>query len=787
LKPVQLLRANPYGAFCFLLLVIFLLFFPQLFSPTNSVFLGLDAGMIFYPLLHWSSHDILRGHLPLLCDQALHGAPFAAMSPLGITSPLMLLGFTLPTAIAMNLLSALPVALLLFGAFLAGHELKISPSGSFLLAILWTFNGTNMVHLDHIPITWANAFFPWVLICLLKLEKGGDRFWGWSAAAIWGLAIWTGHLQMILFQGFFFLAWILGVPGQRIRRLRDFGGISLGALVLSSPRWLHCIETLLTEQNRKIVWSSGDLFYHSWWPTNIVTLLFPWFFGKFQYDYVNDFWWRYHFNETQVALSITGLFFIGLFFSKPHPRRATIFWAALFGIGMALGEWSPLYRIFSRLPIFSLFRDPGRWWYLATWAFGMAAAYAWDDCFSGSTQSSFQRRWALLLATIPLTLVLALNFLLGPARPSLNRLGTWYIHRFLSGNPGAPHVAGDYLSRLPEKFSQLSRSVDPLQWEVWVPLCIAGAIVVLVFLKKKLQVHLQQFIWLALAVVELALFRMPYGQSLLPLSSISPPAFTAPAGRFLSLSPANKGPYDLQIRGELAFPDLQLLGNMNGFNQHLGRSLPRYEDIDQNIGWFSWVYHDRDSSGWAKRPKLLQSFGIDCIVSDSPFQPPKPFCATHSTYPYTYQIDGIRSKSVWVDQILIAPWPQPLQTPENPLYDPSHMSYLDEPPTFPVSIGSGFTSIVSWSETSVSAQSSSKTPGLIVFQKSYLPGWKVTIDSKNATSVRCDGVLLAVAVPAGEHRIDLRFDPTGLRLGIFFSLLFMASFLFISFSPKRFP
>jgi hypothetical protein len=280
---------------------------------------------------------------------------------------------------------------------------------------------------------------------------------------------------------------------------------------------------------------------------------------------------------------------------------------------------------------------------------------------------------------------------------------------------------------------------------------------------------------------------MPYGHSLLPLNAVSPPAFTAPISRFLSLSPENKGPYDLKIRGELAFPDIQLLGNLNGFNQHLGRSLPRYEDIDQNIGWFSWVYHDRDASGWAKHPKLLRSYGIGCIVSDSPFQPSKPFWETHSTYPYTYQIEDIRSQSVWADQILIAPWPQPLQTPENPAYDPSHMAYLDGPPTFPILMGCGSTSIVSFSETSVSAQSSSKTPGLVVFQKSYLPGWKVKIDSKNTTAVRCDGVLLAVAVPAGEHRIELRFNPTGLRLGIFLSLLFMAFFLFIFFKLKRFP
>jgi uncharacterized membrane protein YfhO len=95
--------------------------------------------------------------------------------------------------------------------------------------------------------------------------------------------------------------------------------------------------------------------------------------------------------------------------------------------------------------------------------------------------------------------------------------------------------------------------------------------------------------------------------------------------------------------------------------------------------------------------------------------------------------------------------------------------------------------MISWSETSLSAHTSSKNPGLVVFQKTFLPGWKAKLDGRVVPTLRCDGVLLGVAVPEGKHRLDLQFDPTALRLGFFISLLTLASALFILLTPARFP
>jgi uncharacterized membrane protein YfhO len=102
------------------------------------------------------------------------------------------------------------------------------------------------------------------------------------------------------------------------------------------------------------------------------------------------------------------------------------------------------------------------------------------------------------------------------------------------------------------------------------------------------------------------------------------------------------------------------------------------------------------------------------------------------------------------------------------------MVFLDAPPDFPLEKGAGAVSLTHRDPTVLLAQTQSSSPGLAVFQKSFLPGWKATVDGQKANPIRCDGVLLGVPVPAGSHRLELRFDPTGLRLGFFLSLLVLS-------------
>ncbi|MFL5762271.1 MAG: YfhO family protein [Thermomicrobiales bacterium] len=64
------------------------------------------------------------------------------------------------------------------------------------------------------------------------------------------------------------------------------------------------------------------------------------------------------------------------------------------------------------------------------------------------------------------------------------------------------------------------------------------------------------------------------------------------------------------------------------------------------------------------------------------------------------------------------------------------------------------------------------TSGIVVFSEVYDEGWHAYVDGKRVPLSVADYVLRAVPVEAGEHRVELRYEPLSLRLGGAISAVF---------------
>ena len=60
-------------------------------------------------------------------------------------------------------------------------------------------------------------------------------------------------------------------------------------------------------------------------------------------------------------------------------------------------------------------------------------------------------------------------------------------------------------------------------------------------------------------------------------------------------------------------------------------------------------------------------------------------------------------------------------------------------------------------------------PGFVVLVDTWDPGWQATVDGEPATVLRANLALRAVAVPAGEHLVEMRYRPRSVLVGAGFS------------------
>jgi len=70
---------------------------------------------------------------------------------------------------------------------------------------------------------------------------------------------------------------------------------------------------------------------------------------------------------------------------------------------------------------------------------------------------------------------------------------------------------------------------------------------------------------------------------------------------------------------------------------------------------------------------------------------------------------------------------------------------------------------------------------LAVFSEIYYPhGWNVYLDGNKVDYIKANYLLRALYVPAGKHKIEMKFEPAVIEKGKLFSMISFGLFILLS-------
>ena len=426
--------------------------------------IGGDAFFQAYPLRAAAWAMIRGGQLPLWTPLVFSGYPLLAMPQLGLAYPLTWGHFFLPAPHAEMIYILAPFLLAPAFTYAYLRETGRSRLAALLGGLSFGYGGlmTNTYGMNAVP---TNALM-WLPLMLVVVERARTRSLARSipfAALVYAMSILTGHGQSFLFVGMLalFYALFLAFAGDaprgaheslrrswrawfERRRWHPFVACACGMLLAAGVGAFQILETMRAAR-RSIRSSLSYEFFveasftpHAAWRSFVAPL--------------------YHFIEVTtyvsplacalaacaVALALRGRL-------KTHGAHAfdpalandcvtnngatfdhrVLFWAAVavVSVPLMLGDSTPLYRALYHVPVFNLFRRPSRHVFEWTFALSVLAACGWDalrrfyESRAQGTQGKGDGRWRLVAATVSLVVAAVLGALWWRASHQLPYVG----------------------------------------------------------------------------------------------------------------------------------------------------------------------------------------------------------------------------------------------------------------------------------------------------------------------------------------------------------------------------
>ncbi|MDD5447676.1 MAG: YfhO family protein [Actinomycetota bacterium] len=337
---------------------------------------GVEGDFIrqFYPARFFAVESLKKGTFPLWCPYLLGGHPFLASYQTAMFYPpnfLMLISYALAgaqfTVRALNIFVVLHFFMAGVFTYILLRDFGIGRGGSLIGGITYMFSGCLVAHAGHVNQVSAASWVPLIFFFFNRSLEKKKFSYAVAAGIVFGISLLSGHLQPLLYLGFFLALFIFyhGIKTARETRGKGFlfalGSLCVMVVVgaaLASVQLLPTYEFTKLSVRSEIPFSMASTF--SLPPKQVITLLFPHFYGTNPDVYIGA--WEGMWEVYGYAGIVSGALAVIAFLDKKH-RKFTIFlWIALvLSVVLALGPEGYLFTaLYHSRFLFNKFRCPAR-------------------------------------------------------------------------------------------------------------------------------------------------------------------------------------------------------------------------------------------------------------------------------------------------------------------------------------------------------------------------------------------------------------------------------------------
>jgi hypothetical protein len=737
-------RLRTYLLDSLLLLALCLLFFWRVLTPAPADRLSFAAGDFYDQFVAFARYEASRlhaGQLPLWNPTAFAGHPFLADVQAAIFYPLSLLtmlataGFDLLPARALELEALLHFPLAALFSYLLARRLTGSRVGGLTTAVVFTFGGylTSYPALQ-LAILETLAWLPLILLLLelsaSALSAGSGRHaLGWTLAAglVLGVSTLAGHPQSSLLVLYGTVAFALfrlfapRTPGlQSTSTWRRLGLVALFVAVGLGVAAAQLLPSLEYMRLSTRVAGSFDEMGSGFTPYDLIQIVLPAVGAPFPALYV---------GILPLGLAAAAVIrYLSARFPATRPVRDHLttlqvaFWSALGGLALLLsfGRHLPVYQVFYLLaPGWRLFRHQERVIVWAVLAMALLAGF-------GAAWLAQQRASAGAQATA-----------------SLRRGLQWlYVGAALAA------IAAAFVF-----FVGYQGGREQLWGFTAATIFLAGMLALSALAVRSGRAGV------VLAVIVLDLFTVTPASLRGPLV-----ADPFPPLALLEVPLADPEPFRLANEGVLPANygvayGLEEIGGASPLQlAHLQTAVER---LPQARLWallnVRYVL-SRGGSVAAPAERVAEGVGLDG-------QPA-----------FLYRLAEPTARAWLAGDVVVEPDDEQLwQRLASESFDPSRqvlLAALPAPWSGPASAAPGDGTIV-WQVRQpdrLALDVTTPQPAVLVLSELSYPGWRVTVDGAAAPLLQANGLLRAVALEAGAHRVELAYQPASVTAGLLISL-----------------